>query len=259
MTNLKKSDFEKLDFKKLIEVFEINLHFLEMDKIAETEKYNGEWDIFINDSIPFSCKKFVLLHEIGHIVFNHNSNTPHRNQGEVDSEFELQADAFAKAYLSNTSIDYIIPPDTNKKYQLTDLEYLNFLWNTVLKNLLNKETGIQYKDVNGKVLTKNPKLKDFDAYIYIDEFCKFKYHWDFRLNQPDGCSISGYLVTMGEKFLYSRIEFNSVYLNEFYRDYKTLRYIKLANSKGINKIKLLNNISNFSKYILEKLNKEKEG
>lgn len=32
-----------------------------------------------------------------------------------------------------------------------------------------------------------------------------------------------------------------------------------ANSKGINKIKLLNNISNFSKYILEKLNKEKEG
>jgi hypothetical protein len=220
--------FKNISFNDVIKDYNIEIIYGDIGTIAHTEFHEDTWEIYIEETLHSTCKKFVLLHEIAHILLEHDENEPHLRQGEVDSELELDADAFARLNFYDNTIDYVIPEDTDEKYKLSNFDYIKYLWDDYLQFLLKEEANIEYKDANGNVLVKSPPFKNFDAYIYVDEYCQYKYHWDFRLPLSDGCCISTYFVTMGKHILYNRLEVNTVYNDEFYRDSKTLRFIKFA-------------------------------
>ena len=154
-----------MDFKKIVEEQKIRVVFGDIEPVAESRKNikSNNWEIYIDEKLPFSCKKFVLLHEIGHILLKHDYDAPHFNKGCVDSELELEADAFAKRYFYNDTIDYVIPEDTDEKYKLSDFDYIKYLWDNHLQFLLKKKNEIEYKDASGKVLVKSPPFKNFDV------------------------------------------------------------------------------------------------
>ena len=229
---------QKLSFKDIIKKYNIEIIYGDIGTVAHTELYQGTWEIYIDEKLHSTCKRFILLHEIGHILLQHNPNKPHFRKGEVDSELELEADHFARLNFENKTINEFVPADNFEDFNFSDLEYIKKIWRN---KFYNRDINIKYNTINNQLLTYNPKFDDFNVYVYTDEFCKFKYHWNLRLPQKDGCVVSVYFVTMCNRILYNRIEINTIYKNEKQRLPDTLRYIKFSNSNEFMENKITKN------------------
>ena len=119
---------QKLSFKDIIKKYNIEIIYGDIGTVAHTELYQGTWEIYIDEKLHSTCKRFILLHEIGHILLQHNPNKPHFRKGEVDSELELEADHFARLNFENKTINEFIPADNFEDFNFSDLEYIKKIW-----------------------------------------------------------------------------------------------------------------------------------